>query len=212
MRGSSQPETIVGVVLTGGKSRRMGRDKAALRIAGEGLRERAVRLLSSMSEEVLLAAGGESHDSLASGMAEDSPERVPDAPGKGPAAGILGAAAARPGQSLLVLACDMPRVNVALLRSLTAVAGDWVVPRWRGSLEPLCALYRPPALLALASRVAAGAYGLQALGLAKELRVRYFEGTELSLLGEPSHLFFNVNTPRDLAILRLGRKLEPPLE
>jgi molybdopterin-guanine dinucleotide biosynthesis protein A len=202
MQGFSQLEAVVGVVLTGGKSRRMGRDKAALRIAGEGLQERAVRLLSSITQEVLLAAGA----SPGGATAKEGLTRVSDAPGKGPAAGIVGASAARPGQSLLVLACDMPRVNVALLRSLTTMEGDWVVPRWRGCLEPLCALYRPPALQALAMRVAAGDYALQALGSVEGLRVRHLEGARLSSLGEPSSLFFNVNTPQDLAILRSGRK------
>ena len=68
------------------------------------------------------------------------------------------AAASRPAKrreaagltSLLVLACDLPRVPAGLLAALThPAAADWSVPRWRGSIEPLCALYGPAALAAL---------------------------------------------------------------
>jgi molybdopterin-guanine dinucleotide biosynthesis protein A len=124
---------------------------------------------------------------------------LPDGPGRGPAAGILGAAVAYPGRRLLVLACDLPRVPAPLLAALArsgAEAIDWAVPRWSGGVEPLCALYGPAALAALASRVESGRLALHAL-LEEGIAVRVLEGEELAGFGEPGEIFLNLNTPED---------------
>ncbi len=178
---------VIGLVLAGGRSRRMGRDKGSIQIEGTSLLDLARRRLASVVPEVLVAARREG-DGL-----------VMDGPGRGPAAGLLGAAAHRPGCALLVLACDLPWAGLPLLRALLSESGvDWAVPRWRGRLEPLCALYGPEALVALERRVAAGDFSLRGLAREETLRVRYLEDRELKRLGDPSRLFFNVNTPEDL--------------
>jgi molybdopterin-guanine dinucleotide biosynthesis protein A len=180
------------VVLAGGASRRMGRDKAALAVAGETLAARAARLLLGLCPRVVLADGGR-------GLLPDLPS-LPDAPGQGPAAGILGAAQAWPGHPLLVLACDLPRVPAALLAALLggAAKADWVVPRWERGLEPLCALYRPTALAALAAAVERGVVAPHRLAETAGLAVRYLEGERLSRFGQPAELFLNLNTQHDL--------------
>lgn len=172
----------------------MGRDKARLRLAGSSLVERAAERLREATAEVLVADRGRG---LLPGGAS-----VPDGPGAGPAAGILGAAGARPGRDLLVLACDLPYVPAALLRCLSGpVAGDALVPRWRRGIEPLCALYRPPALAALAAAASAGRFALHSLLRSGDLDVRYLEGSELAAFGSADHLFVNLNRPEDLARL-----------
>ena len=188
----SQPAAVVGVVLAGGASSRMGRDKALLRLAGVPLAERAASKLAAVCGETLIADGGRG---VLPGYAS-----VPDEACPGPAAGILGAAAATPGRSLLLLACDLPLVPVALLELLAATPSevDWVVPRWSGRLEPLCALYRPPALAALAARVACGDLAPHRLAEGTDLAVRYLDESDLAGLGSPRTLFTNVNRPEDL--------------
>jgi len=181
----------VGVVLAGGASRRMGRDKAALAIAGETLAARAARRLRAVCARVAVADGGR-------GLVPGLPS-LPDGPGDGPVAGILGAARALPGHPLLVLACDLPGVPEALLADL-AEAGeiDWVVPRWQRGLEPLCALYRPVALAALAAAVARGVMAPHRLAEAPGLRVSFLESERLGRFGPPAELFVNLNTQHDL--------------
>ena len=206
------PDTV-GVVLAGGASRRMGRDKAALTVDGETLAGRAARRLLGVCPRVAIADGGR-------GLVPGLPS-LPDAPAAGPAAGILGAARAWPGHPLLVLACDLPRVSEALLRELVrrppvaegreagdapdaldadnaAADPDWVVPRWERGLEPLCALYRPAALAALAAAVERGVAAPHRLAEAPGLRVRFLEGEPLRRCGQPADLFLNLNTARDL--------------
>jgi molybdenum cofactor guanylyltransferase len=193
----------VGVVLAGGASRRMGRDKAALAVAGETLAARAARLLASVCRRVVLADGGRN---LVPGLPS-----LPDAPIQGPAAGILAAAQAWPGHPLLVLACDLPRVPAALLAELLQEAGaghggivgqatgpDWVVPRWERGLEPLCALYHSAALAALAAAAERGVVAPHRLAETAALEVRYLEGERLARFGPPADVFLNLNTERDL--------------
>lgn len=193
------------MVLAGGRSRRMGRDKASLEVAGETLAARAARVLASICPEVLVAAGGRDLVPIL--------PAVEDGPGRGPAAGILGAVAARPGRALLVLACDVPRVPEALLARLAeavepaadgdpAGAPDAVVPRTALGPEPLVAAYGPRALAALAAQVADGEHAVRALLARDDLRVEYVEGPELERFGDPATTLANVNTPTDYRRLR----------
>lgn len=188
MTGSApQP---VGLVLAGGESRRLGSDKA--RLEGAALPLGAVERLAAVCAEVAVADRGRE---LVPGR-----RSLADGAGRGPAAGILGGAAAYPGRALLVLACDLPRVPAGLLVELTgSAAADWVVPRWEGGLEPLCALYGPAALTALAARVHQGRFALHDLAGEAGLTVRYLEGEALRRFGDPEEIFFNLNTPSDLA-------------
>jgi molybdopterin-guanine dinucleotide biosynthesis protein A len=180
------------VVLAGGASRRLGRDKATLDAGGETLAARAARKLSAVCAEVAVADRGR-------GLLPGLPF-LSDGPGAGPAAGILGAAETHPGRPLLVLACDLPAVPVALLAELAREgAADWCVPRWEEGIEPLCALYRPRALTALADAVAAGEMAPHRLAVHPALAVRYLEGEVLAHFGEPRAMFLNLNDPGDLA-------------
>ncbi|MEM7350154.1 MAG: molybdenum cofactor guanylyltransferase [Acidobacteriota bacterium] len=197
------PTEPVGVVLAGGASRRMGRDKASLRLGPTSLAERAAGALSEVLATVVVADRG--HHRVA------GCESVRDGDGAGPAAGILGAAAAYPVRDLLVLACDLPAVPIALLRHLADFSSDRprdeaghcaaLVPRWRRGIEPLCALYRRSALEALAEEVRAGRFALRSLLLERLSEVRFLEGPELAAFGDPQRLFANLNTPDDLALL-----------
>jgi len=186
-----RPAGILGIVLAGGESRRMGRDKAGLELGGETLAAGAARRLAAVCPEVAIADRGRH---FVSGFPS-----LPDGPGRGPAAGLLGAARAYPGRPLLALACDLPHVPVPLLAALTFQEGaDWVLPRWQAGPEPLCALWGARALDLLETRVAHGVYALWSLAEEESLTVRWLEGDLLAAFGPPGELFLNVNTPEEL--------------
>ena len=181
----------VGIVLAGGTSRRLGRDKATLVIEGETLAARAARKLATACTEVAIADRGRC-------LIEELPS-LADGPGEGPAAGILGAARAYPGRVLLVLACDLPEVPEPLLVALAQEHADWAVPRRGDRLEPLCALYGPAALAALADAVAAGDLAPHHLAAAPGLALRFLDEDLLARFGDPDRMFLNLNDPADLA-------------
>jgi molybdenum cofactor guanylyltransferase len=183
----------VGVVLAGGAASRLGADKSALVAAGgETLAARAAARLGAVCAEVAVADRGR--------RVLPALRSLADGPGRGPAAGILGAARAYPGRPLLVLACDLPCVPAALLAEIARSPGcDWAVPRGPRGLEPLCALYGPAALAALAERAARGLFAPHRLAAAAGLRVRYLEPELLARCGPPEEIFLNVNTREDLA-------------
>ena len=157
------PTEVAGLVLAGGRSSRMGRDKALLRVGGETLAQRQTRLLQRLGiREVFL-----SRPAVEAAPPDDTP---PDAaidvtivrdaaPGQGPLAGIVAGLERAEDRALLVLAVDMPGVTEDFLEGLLAAAdldaGVGAAPRVGDRWEPLCALY-PPGVLDEARRHLAG--------------------------------------------------------
>ncbi len=203
---------IYGLLLAGGASSRLGRDKAPLLIPGSALSfaENARRRLEEAGLPVLVAARSRERGAL---LLPGCPA-VEDGAGRGPAAALLGAHAAFPEAAFLALACDLPMVPPPLLRHLATLAGDWVVPAWQDAaepegerqIEPLCALYRPRALAGLARRVDAGRLDLHGLAGESGLAIRYLDAEALAAFGEPRKIFANVNRPHDLAALAAMRQ------
>ncbi len=174
----------------------MGRDKASLELDGESLALRAARRLAEVCAAVVIAGGG--HASVPGFPA------VEDGPGRGPAAGILGAARAWPGRPLLVLACDLPRVPAALLAELARSAADLAFPCRGSELEPACALYGLQALARLEERVGRGELALHGLAREPGLTIRLLDEEEIARFGPPDEIFLNLNTPADLARFQAG--------
>lgn len=211
---SSEPETssnetttrqTAGVILAGGRSRRMGEDKTALRLPGlqgRSLLEWTAERLAAVMDRWVVADAGR-------GLLPGA-ESVADGPGAGPAAGLLGAARHFPNHHLLALACDLPLVPIDLLRRLVDEPGDWLVPESAHGLQPLCARYAPAVLECLQNQVAAGDLSLRSLAKtqskptpAAKWFLRSFRTDTLGLdlpdgLSSEA-LFLNVNRPDDLA-------------
>lgn len=176
----------------------MGRDKAGIVLEGETLAARAAARLAAVCPEVAVADAGR-------GILPGRPS-LPEGPGEGPAAGILGAARTFPGRPLLVLACDLPGVPAALLAELAASEGcDGALPRWNGRVEPLCALYAPAALTALEDQVARGLFGPHRLAERGDLTFRFLEGEALARFGRPEEVFVNLNEPGEVEKWERGR-------
>jgi len=127
------------VILAGGRSSRMGRDKAWLSFRGQSLLARQIELARELEPAEVFISGRTDTDYSSFGCPVLS-DRYPDA---GPLAGIAVALAAASATLVLVLAVDMPSLTTGVLRNLlqacTAEVG--VVPRVKQRLEPLAAVY-----------------------------------------------------------------------
>jgi len=176
------------VILAGGLSRRMGRDKAALP-AGDGtLIEHLARRLAPAVDETIIAGGSER-------PALDGVRTVDDRyPRLGPLAGMHAGLTAARFPYAFVVGCDLPDVEPGLVGLLKALAEDYeaVVPRIDGRPEGVCALYQR----ALASRIeallTAGERSVRTLLAASQ--VRYVAPGELRAVDPALRSFRNINT------------------
>jgi molybdopterin-guanine dinucleotide biosynthesis protein A len=144
---------VAGALLTGGGSRRLGRDKHGLVAGGETLAQRSARLLLEVCTPVVEVGPGVT--SLP--CVREAP------PGAGPLA-ALAAAAGAVGSPLLLVAVDLPRMTASVLARLAGWPGDGtVIPVVGGRSQLVCARYGPAAIERAAVLLAAGERALRAL-------------------------------------------------
>lgn len=185
-------DTVRGLVLAGGQSRRMGQDKALLARAGETQLGYVVRLLQQQLEQVFVSARAEQAADAERARYAQIVDRYTDL---GPVAGILSAMDAAPEASWLVVACDLPNLDAATIRHLLArrsLTQPFTAYRssFDGLPEPLCAVYSPAARSIIDAFVAAG------LHCPRKMMLR--SDSKLLELPNPRALD-NINTPEDLS-------------
>lgn len=145
---------MTGLVLCGGSSRRLGRDKALVPLGGRALVDRVVARLREVCGQVLLAVGDDPQRLAGRGDAT-----VLDEPsGAGPLAGVAAGLAAAPTRAVAVCGVDHPDIAPSLLAELASLAsgGDAAVPVVHGWPQPLHAVWTTTALPAVRAYLAAG--------------------------------------------------------
>ncbi len=184
---------LTGLVLAGGRGRRLGRDKALVEIAGETLVVRAARRLEECCQRVLVASGDGRR------LGELKWEQVPDAVADGgPLAGILAGLESATTPLLAVVAVDLPNLNPDVLRRLAA---EWrgeaaVVPLVSGLVHPLHGIYATDAAARLRRLLLSG--GRAVITALSQLGARVV-GEECWGDLDPSGSFvYNINRPEDL--------------
>jgi molybdopterin-guanine dinucleotide biosynthesis protein A len=188
------PAAFAGAVLTGGASRRMGRDKTLLEVDGTPMGLRVAAALRAAGAAPVVAVGGDGPALSALGLTWHADRH----PGEGPLGGLLSAFAAVPGAELVVvLATDLPDVTAGAITALVAGIGghDAALARREvddedsGGLEPLCAVWRPAACRPVLER--AFATGERAVH-------RAWADLDLVGVAVPPQVLRNVNTLGDL--------------
>ena len=196
---------IVGVVLAGGKSRRMGCDKALLSFDGTPLIKHTTRLLQSIFSQVLIVSNHrQKYEFLRLQVVPDS------VPNSGPLGGIHTALLAGDGQPVFVVGCDLPFINRQLIeyivdfpltedsKSYSSKRFDATrmakIPTQKEHLQPLCGLYFPGCFSVIEHRL--NQRELKTMEALKELcLVRVPITSEQSFYKET--LFDNINTPSE---------------
>lgn len=197
IRPSSHPP-VRGVILAGGGATRYGGKPKGLEVVGgQRVLDRLVdRFTEALGQLPLLVAN-----------LPDAPLWRPDLrvvadvrPGLGALGGIYTAVMAGPAP-VVVAAWDMPFVSAALIRALAEGLRDYdaFLPESGGrrGVEPLCAAYGPACASAIAASLDAG--DLRAIAFHQAIDVGILHRVRLEALGDPAHLFFNINTPENLA-------------
>jgi molybdopterin-guanine dinucleotide biosynthesis protein A len=190
------------VVLTGGKSSRMGRPKALLPFDDEPLIAHVVRQLGRVfAETVVVAAPDQELPPLPVSLVRD------DVAYRGPVSGIYHGLKASTSEVCFVTSCDAPFLNLALVSHLLSQISnfDVVVPFWQDRFQPLHAIYRTSVAPLLKDQLERGE--LRPIFLYDKVRTHKIHDDEIRGLDPEGLSFLNMNSPVDYdAALQLWRK------
>lgn len=183
-------EPLTGLVLCGGASQRMGRDKALLEHRGTTLLAGLTARLARECDPVILASG-EAPRFSSLGL-EEVADPVPSA---GPLGGLVAGLRASPHRLVAVVAVDMPRANPGLLRHLAEMVGNRyaAVPSSADGIEPAHAVYSTDALAEAEAGLLSERRSLHSL-LAR-IPVLVLSPGEVAAAGFDRSFAANVNTP-----------------
>jgi molybdopterin-guanine dinucleotide biosynthesis protein A len=187
---------MTSIVLAGGKSLRLGRSKYLETINGKSLIERVIEQLKSVSLQILIVTSREQLDLPAACEAEVMVDLYP---GKGPLVGIYTGLLAAESSHSLAVACDMPFLNIELLRYMIELAPgfDAVVPRLKeGKVEPLHAIYSKSCLGSMKTLLEHDQ--LEVSRVLDTVCVRYVERAECQRFDSQLFSFININCQSDL--------------
>jgi molybdopterin-guanine dinucleotide biosynthesis protein A len=178
--------SIEAVVLTGGKSERMGVDKSELLVDGEPLGRRTARLLAEAGYSVTVLG----HTPIEGfGFLADKAQF------EGP---LIALSQFMPShESVFVAACDMPRFDARIVKALLEllIDSDAAVPILDGKLQPTCALYSAKALSTISKVIDQGKRSLMAW--IDSLTVKQVTESDLISGGVTPHAYLNANTPAE---------------
>jgi molybdopterin-guanine dinucleotide biosynthesis protein A len=194
---------LFGLVLAGGASKRMQRDKAALDYHGKPQLHWTYEQVSEFCVATFISVRPDQRNDP---LRHSLPQVVDRNPGRGPLAGIEAALHEHPKVAWLVVACDLPLLTSTVLKHLvehrdptrmaTAYRSDF-----DGLPEPLCAIWEPASRAAVADWLAQG----------QECPRKLLINSDVALLDLPAaHALDNVNTPQELAAVTSGQRSGPP--
>jgi molybdopterin-guanine dinucleotide biosynthesis protein A len=191
--------TVAGIILTGGRSRRMGRDKALLPRPGDNQStfiSHQAALLSTFCDEVVLVA--RNAEQAANCILPGVVAVVDQVPEVGPLMGLYSGLQSMRAMHALVVAVDMPFIQHALLAFLLSFPRDdaLLVPVVNDAPQVLLAIYPRSLLPTIETCLQGGERGPRAL--LNAARVRYIEEDQLREVDPQLRSFVNMNTPQDL--------------
>jgi molybdopterin-guanine dinucleotide biosynthesis protein A len=186
-------EVVSVAILAGGQSRRMGQEKAFMVVGGQPVIERVLARVKPLSDDLFISTNSpEQYEQLGLPLVGDV------YPNKGALGGIYSAIKAARYKHILIVACDMPFLNVRLLQYLISLAhsAEVVAPMIKPPQpETMHAIYSKSCLPSIEKRLQAN--GLRVIGFFDEVSVRYVDRDEISRFDPNFYSFLNMNTPEE---------------
>lgn len=184
-------EKRTAIILAGGKSSRIGRNKALLKIENEVLIEQTVKKMKLIAEETILVTNQpELYSNLQIKCVTD------EVKGKGPLGGLYSGLKSSTTWHNFIVACDMPFIEPDIIKYMFEEARDFdvVVPCIRNNLEPLHAIYSKNCIEPIEKCLFASQYRL--VSFYPDVKVKYLTEHKLASYNL-SKVFFNINTEED---------------
>ncbi len=188
--------------MAGGKSSRMGTDKAFVPVLGKPMIEHVLDQVSGLgSETIIMTNKPDNYSYLGLAIYGDL---YPD---RGPLAGLHAALYHATHPSVLVVACDMPWLNRLLLIYLASLrkSADVIVPQWHEYPEPLHAVYSKVCLAAIDEKLQMGQ--LKTISFYERVNVRFVKREEIAQFDPAGRSFSNINTPGELTAANDAREI-----
>ncbi len=185
-----------GIILSGGKSARMGKNKAFLQVGGIPIIQRIYSLFEELFQEVLIITN--ERDLFANLNAKTYNDLIPD---RGALGGLYTGLFYSSFPYSFCVACDMPFLRPSLIEFLLSKTEhyDAVVPRTHDGLQPLHAVYSKSCLVPIKELIDHG--GLKIIDFYEKARVRVIDQIEFQSIDPDLDSFLNVNTPEELLLL-----------
>ena len=201
-------QRVTGIILAGGKSSRLGRDKAWEDVGGQRIIDRVIGALQSSCDEVLIIGDRPERQNELS-LPKCIQYRSDELKGRGSIGGLYTGLTASDTLWSLVVACDMPFISRELIRFMLSIISknrcDAIVPVINGRYQPTHALYNSTCIPFIEKNISSGNFRMDSyfdeiyLEEISEDVINSIKGAELS--------FFNVNTEDDLFTAREQYKL-----
>ena len=181
-------DSATGVILAGGKSTRMGTNKALLPYKGKHLIDAAIEKMISLFTNVVLSVQEENYPDYS------LPKIFDPYGGIGPMGGIT--SVLKSGESrIFCVACDMPFLNEEVIQYLCSFTDDAVIPVWDGQKEVMHAIYSDRLIPDFEAAITAGRYKIT--DALQSSRVRYIDADDIRRFDPSGNTFKNVNTRAD---------------
>jgi molybdopterin-guanine dinucleotide biosynthesis protein A len=187
---------VTGLILAGGKSRRLGQDKRFLDLDGRTCLQRVLDVFKAIFEEIIIVADVvEPFENMGVNVVADL------VPGRATLGGLYTGLYYAGSSSVFAVACDMPFLSTEAIKVVLDQAdqGDIVIPDLLGKLQPMHAVYSKRCLPHLQTLVEANKLKVQDLCENPDLQVFRIRESAFKLVDPELRSFFNINTPDDLA-------------
>lgn len=180
---------ITGVILSGGKSSRMGKDKGLMNFKGKPMMSYAISFFQSLTDNIIISTNDERYRKFGYKLIADS---IPDL---GPIGGFYSVIKKVESEYYFITACDMPYLSFKIAKKIiSSIKGyDIAVPLYNLKAEPLFCLYSRNILPVLEQQIDKGDYKL--MNLLKICRTNYINIDEL--VNKENNPFDNINKPED---------------
>ncbi len=193
-------DKITGIILAGGKSSRMGKDKGYCTLKGKPMVMYAVDLLSQICDTIIISSNNPDYEEFGYPVISDEIKNI------GPIGGIYTGLIHSKSEHNFFLSCDTPKVSEHLVNYILSERENFeiVIPLYNGLPEPLCAYYNKNITSELFEIIKTGNFKIQEV--VKRFKVKFLP-IDSSLFFYSEGLFTNINSQNDLD--NIEKKADP---